>query len=133
MNMLITKLILFNIWTIFADDNTETVSISSSCNDKDVDGVYYIKPTETGAIIPVICSGGYTMIDASLNIDDIQTYFTTMYRYGDMFKNIYGTDCSDSGGWRDWFIPANKKTKWRVADECEGCKPGQIFQDNTAV
>eukprot|EP01083_Nonionella_stella_P271428 919701_1 len=104
-------------------------SISSSCK---TDGLYYIKPTVDGAIIPVLCNDGYTMLDASLNYDALSTYFTTMYKYGDADKTIYGTDCSDSSGWRDWYTPANENTKFRVARNCESCTAGAAYGDNTA-
>ena len=100
--------VLLHLWIVFGG---QTISISSSCNDKDVDGLYYIKPTENGAVIPVICNNGYTMLDASLNFDEISTYFTSLYQYGDpLSPTMYGTDCSETSGWRDWFIPANDVT-----------------------
>ena len=110
----------------------ETVSISSSCNTKTKNGLYYIKPIIDGEIIPVICNNGYTMIDASLNLDSYSGYFTSLYRYGDDRRPMYGTDCSDSSGWRDWFIAANENTKFRVALECQECISGSIYGDNTA-
>ena len=79
---------LISIWSISGND---LVSISSSCNDKEVDGLYYIKPTDHGAVIPVICNNGYTMLDASLNFDQVSTYFTSVYRYGTVDKIVYGT------------------------------------------
>ena len=72
------------------------------------------------------------MLDASLNFDSISSYFTTIYRYGDDRKALYGTDCSETSGWRDWFIPANKHTKFRVAQGCGQCKEGNWYGDNTA-
>ena len=107
------------------------VPVSSSCNDKEVDGLYYIKPTRDGKVIPVICQGGYTMLDASLNLQSLSTYFTSMYQYGDADKKMYGTDCSDNGGWREWFIPANKNTKFTVAKDCMSCEEGGMYGDNT--
>ena len=110
----------------------ETVTISSSCNDKEANGLYYIKPTKNGQVIPVICNNGYTMLDASLNFDAVSSYFTSLYRYGNDDKIMYGTDCSDSSGWRDWFIPANEITKFRVARDCLQCTTGDIYGDSTA-
>eukprot|EP01083_Nonionella_stella_P034161 93529_1 len=55
-----------------------------------------------------------------------------MYKYGDADKTIYGTDCSDSSGWRDWYTPANENTKFRVARNCESCTAGAAYGDNTA-
>eukprot|EP00486_Rosalina_sp_Unknown_P011624 CAMPEP_0201591958 /NCGR_PEP_ID=MMETSP0190_2-20130828/189984_1 /ASSEMBLY_ACC=CAM_ASM_000263 /TAXON_ID=37353 /ORGANISM="Rosalina sp." /LENGTH=966 /DNA_ID=CAMNT_0048050509 /DNA_START=186 /DNA_END=3086 /DNA_ORIENTATION=- len=71
------------------------------------------------------------MLDASLNFDGLSTYFTSLYRYGNDDKAMYGTDCSDTAGWRDWFIPANDNTKFRVARDCMECKSGGIHGDNT--
>ena len=88
------------------------VEVASSCNKKEENGLYYIKPTRQGKVIPVICNNGYTMLDASLDYDSLKSYFTSMYQYGDADKTIYGTDCGDSNGWRDWFIPANDNTKF---------------------
>eukprot|EP01083_Nonionella_stella_P017323 48442_1 len=122
-------LMMHGTYVAMADD---IVSISSSCNDKTVDGLYYIKPSEKGSIIPVICSGGYTMLDASLNYESLSTYFTSMYQYGDEIKMMYGTDCGDSSGWRDWYVPANDNTNFRVALGCEECKTGEMYGDNTA-
>ena len=110
---------------------TESIEISSSCNDKEVDGLYYIKPTHQGEVIPVICNNGYTMIDASLNFDSIASYLTSLYRYGNDDKAMYGTDCADNGGWRDWWTPANDLTKFRVARDCIECQTGGIHGDNT--
>jgi len=110
----------------------DLVSISSSCNTKTKNGLYYIKPLIDGSIIPVICNSGYTMIDLSLNLDSYIEYFTSSYQYGDDERAMYGTDCSDSGGWRDWFIPANENTKFRVSLGCQECKEGGIYGDNTA-
>ena len=122
----ITINILFIVYHV---NSIET--ISSSCNDKERDGLYYIKPTPNGEIIPVICNNGYTMLDASLNFDIIESYFTSMYRYGNDDKIMYGTDCSDSSGWRDWYIPAKDDTKFRVARNCQECTSGDIYGDNT--
>ena len=126
--LLLAYLILF----VYGESEQETISISSSCNDFKKDGLYYIKPTTDGEIIPVICQDGYTMLDVSLNFDSIKTYFTSIYKYGDDDQSMYGTDCGDSGGWRDWFIPANKNTKFRVARNCLECKSGGLYGDNTA-
>ena len=121
---------------VYGEDITAedvTVSIASSCNPHtNKNGLYYIKPTSTGEIIPVICNNGYTMLDASLNLTQLSTYFTSFYRYGSDVQTIYGTDCSDVSGWRDWFIPANENTKFRVAIGCDECKSGEMFGDNTA-
>ena len=72
------------------------------------------------------------MLDASLNFDSISSYFTSLYPYGDDDLRVYGTDCGDSAGWRDWFIPANTDTKFRVAINCLECQEGGIWGDNTA-
>ena len=72
------------------------------------------------------------MLDVSLNFDKISTYFTSVYQYGTDATKLYGTDCGDSGGWRDWFIAANDNTKFRVAVDCLECKKGEMYGDNTA-
>jgi len=118
------------------DDEEDTTSsssmveLASSCNTKP-DGLWYIKPTAEGAVLPVVCQNGFTMLDASLNFDSLASYLTSVYQYGDSDKVIYGTDCGDSNGWRDWFTPANLHTKFRVARDCESCEAGGIFGDNT--
>jgi len=108
----------------------EVVEIASSCNAKK-DGLHYIKPTKYGEVIPVICNDGFTMLDASLNFDSLATYFSSIYQYGNADKTIYGTDCGDDAGWREWYSPANKNTKFRVALNCLSCEQGGIYGENT--
>lgn len=54
----------------------DLVEIPNSCINLD-DGLYYIKPTADGPVIPAICSESYTMIDISLNFDAISQYFSS--------------------------------------------------------
>ena len=122
---------------LFAIYLTETLSssqiaIPTSCNDQSIDGVYYIKPTASGNVIPVICSNGYTMLDLSLNEHAIRSYFTSFYQYGDEFRTIYGTDCGESSAWKDWYIPADSDTQFRVADQCTECIDGEQHGSSTA-
>ena len=132
-----TRFLLFLlqfIWAVFLATSSlpSEITVPSSCNDQTVDGLYYVKPTAAGPIMPAICSNGYTMVDPSLNLDAIQQYFTSFYRYGDEFVTVYGTDCGESSGWTDWFIPADSDTQFRVANDCSECLDGEQHGSNTA-
>ena len=50
-------------------DPRRYIKVYSQCdaNIHQNNGLYYIKPTDDGPVIPVICSNGYTMIDLSLD------------------------------------------------------------------
>ena len=65
------------------DRSSSTTTIYSSCNDIEVDGLYYIKPMQSLPILPVICSNGYAMLDASLD-QHLRRYpsFLTSWDYG---------------------------------------------------
>ena len=58
------------------DDEGNQIQLYNSCIDLE-DGMFYIKPTEGGPVIPVICSNSYTMIDISLHFDSIMHYFSS--------------------------------------------------------
>ena len=86
-------------------------------------GLYYIKPSDDGPIIPVICSNGYTMIDVSLdtNLKFIPHYLSS-YDYARATKEYILTDLDDTSTFREWWLPSDKNTKFRVAKNCASCE-----------
>ena len=62
---------------------SDTITVYSSCNEINIDGLYYIKPMPSLPILPVICSNGYAMLDVSLD-QQLRQYpsFLTSWDYG---------------------------------------------------
>ena len=112
------------------DESIETIEIHNSCIDLE-DGMYYIKPTEDGAIIPVICSNWYTMIDISLNFDAITSYFST-WDFSKSDTYIIGPELDDYVSWRDWWTVADETYSFRPAANCHKCYSDDDYNDNGA-
>ena len=119
------------ISTIHSPD--EYVSIPSSCNDIKKDGLYYIKPTESGAVIPVICNNGYAMLDLSLdlNLNSYSQYLTSWDYSRNSFEYILPS-LDDQSTFKQWWIPSSSdiNTKFRIAPDCETCQTSSEFGDN---
>lgn len=86
-------------------------------------GLYYVKPSEDGPIIPVICSNGYTMIDVSLdtNLKSIPHYLSS-HDYARGTKEYILTQLDDTSTFRQWWLPSDKNTKFRIAKNCASCE-----------
>eukprot|EP00486_Rosalina_sp_Unknown_P012144 CAMPEP_0201592364 /NCGR_PEP_ID=MMETSP0190_2-20130828/190279_1 /ASSEMBLY_ACC=CAM_ASM_000263 /TAXON_ID=37353 /ORGANISM="Rosalina sp." /LENGTH=866 /DNA_ID=CAMNT_0048051107 /DNA_START=228 /DNA_END=2828 /DNA_ORIENTATION=+ len=83
-----------------------------------------------GGILPVICNNGWTMIDGSLDVDmNFLPSFVTSYDYG-RSKAYTFSRLDDLVTFREWFLPADDNTKFRVAPGCNECVEGE-FGDNT--
>ena len=110
---------------------TTTTTIYSSCNEITDDGLYYIKPMADKPVLPVICSNGYSMLDASLDKNlKIYPSFLTSWDYGRLNTYYILSRLDDLVTFRDWFIPADDNTKFNIALGCNECIPGD-FGDNT--
>eukprot|EP01084_Bolivina_argentea_P301901 520989_1 len=96
-------------------------------------GLYYIKPSEDGPVIPVICSNGYTMIDLSLdiNLKSIPLYLSS-YDYSRGSLNYVITNLDDTSTFRQWWLPSDKNTKFRIAPDCASCEQSTdpLLNDN---
>eukprot|EP00485_Elphidium_margaritaceum_P004154 CAMPEP_0202692848 /NCGR_PEP_ID=MMETSP1385-20130828/7126_1 /ASSEMBLY_ACC=CAM_ASM_000861 /TAXON_ID=933848 /ORGANISM="Elphidium margaritaceum" /LENGTH=982 /DNA_ID=CAMNT_0049348447 /DNA_START=45 /DNA_END=2993 /DNA_ORIENTATION=- len=110
---------------------TEYSVVYSSCSDIDVDGLYYIKPMADRPVIPVICSHGYTMLDASLD-EHLTAYpaYLSSFDYPRLDTNHILSRLDDLSTFREWFAVADEFTKFNVAPDCTECVPGD-FGDNT--
>ena len=119
------------IYAIFAKDDTMHTTIHSSCNDIRVNGLYYIKPLPDLPILPVICSNGYSMLDASLDAN-LQSYpsHLSSWDYGRTNTDHILSQLDDLSTFREWFIASDKNTKFRVAPRCNECIGGE-FGNNT--
>eukprot|EP01083_Nonionella_stella_P034158 93523_1 len=111
--------------------STNYVTIASSCNEMDRDGLYYIKPLEDGAVIPVICNNGYAMLDVSLDahLESYPSYLTSYTYARDSFDWILPT-LDDTSTFREWFTPSDTETKFRVAPQCRSCESSNDFGDD---
>ena len=113
-----------------SQSKTDYVDIYSHCdttpnsNIHINNGLYYIKPFEDGPIIPTICSNGYTMIDPSLDLtlDNIPSYLSS-WDYSRLSLNYIITNLDDTSTFREWWLPSNDDTKFRIAHECKQCLP----------
>ncbi len=122
-------LMLISITTGINDDTKDSlmdpqkyVKIYSQCDPSPNsaihknNGLYYIKPSETKPVIPVICSNGYTMLDLSLdtNLKSIPSYLSS-YDYSRGSTDYLITNLDDTSTFREWWLPSNKNTKFHVA------------------
>eukprot|EP01084_Bolivina_argentea_P155033 270204_1 len=112
------------------DDTVETIDLHNSCIDLE-DGMYYIKPTADGLVIPVICSNWYTMIDISLNFEAITSYFST-FSYSKSDTYIIGPELDDNVSWRQWWSIADDAYSFRSAANCHKCYSDDDYGDNSA-
>eukprot|EP01084_Bolivina_argentea_P014720 27536_1 len=109
-------------------DPAKYVKIYSSCDSQNIihknNGLYYIKPSFNSVIIPVICSNGYTMIDPSLdlNLNNIASYLSS-WDYSRLSLNFIITNLDDTSTFREWWLPADINTQFRVAKDCKSCDP----------
>eukprot|EP01083_Nonionella_stella_P207477 753677_1 len=98
-------------------------------------GLYYIKPSADGPIIPVICSNGYTMLDLSLdtNLKSIPSYLSS-YDYSRGSIDYVIPNLDDTSTFREWWLPSHKNTKFRVAQNCESCEQSSdpLLSDNVS-
>eukprot|EP01084_Bolivina_argentea_P014717 27531_1 len=107
-------------------DPAKYVKIYSSCDSQNIihknNGLYYIKPSFNSVIIPVICSNGYTMIDPSLdlNLNNIASYLSS-WDYSRLSLNFIITNLDDTSTFREWWLPADINTQFRVAKDCKSC------------
>lgn len=113
-----------------SDNDGNLIEIHNSCINLD-DGMFYIKPTEEGPVIPVICSKSYTMIDISLHFGNIAHYFSS-YDYSKSDTYIIGPELDDMVSWREWWTPADDTYLFRTATNCHACYPDETWESNAA-
>eukprot|EP01084_Bolivina_argentea_P013335 24993_1 len=112
----------------------QLLTIQSDCTNLE-DGLQYILPDPSiGTVIPVRCNGGFTMLDGALT-PNLHDYFTSYFMsHRDSTLMLPNTD--EHTSWRDWFIPADEDTLFRVAATCQEClgddNEGTMRGDNTA-
>ena len=98
------------------------IEVKSSCNDITEDGLYYIKPTEYGNVIPVICSRGYTMIDLSLDqsMESFSVYLESwnVETSNGRMKPYF----SDDDRFHELWLLTDQFTKFRIAPKCTSCE-----------
>eukprot|EP00485_Elphidium_margaritaceum_P009873 CAMPEP_0202685912 /NCGR_PEP_ID=MMETSP1385-20130828/1730_1 /ASSEMBLY_ACC=CAM_ASM_000861 /TAXON_ID=933848 /ORGANISM="Elphidium margaritaceum" /LENGTH=1663 /DNA_ID=CAMNT_0049340385 /DNA_START=133 /DNA_END=5121 /DNA_ORIENTATION=- len=110
------------------------IEIASDCSNLE-DGLQYILPDEQiGSVIPVICDNGWTMLNAALT-PNLVDYFTS-YSLSHRDPTLMLPNTDDHTSWRDWFIPADEDTLFRVAADCSQCAADDyadtMWGDNTA-
>eukprot|EP01083_Nonionella_stella_P256327 878687_1 len=98
------------------DTSEYTTTIYSSCNDIKKDGLYYIKPIPDLPVLPVICSNGYTMLDASLDIN-LKTlpFFLSSWDYPRLNTYYILSRLDDENTFREWYLPSDENTKFNIA------------------
>ena len=129
--MISTAILVIVSVALADDDNDKLVTIYSSCNEIEKNGLYYIKPMKEAGILPVICNNGYTMIDGSLDMDiNILPQFLNSWDQGQWQDGGIISNLDDLSTFREWWLPADENTKFRVAKDCGECIDGQ-FGDNT--
>eukprot|EP00485_Elphidium_margaritaceum_P007624 CAMPEP_0202695936 /NCGR_PEP_ID=MMETSP1385-20130828/9363_1 /ASSEMBLY_ACC=CAM_ASM_000861 /TAXON_ID=933848 /ORGANISM="Elphidium margaritaceum" /LENGTH=1002 /DNA_ID=CAMNT_0049352021 /DNA_START=118 /DNA_END=3126 /DNA_ORIENTATION=+ len=109
--------------------SSDTVDIYSHCDPTPNsaihanNGLYYIKPFADGPIIAAICSNGYTMLDPSLdvNLDRFPSYLSS-WDYSRLSLEYIITNLDDTSTFREWWLPADAYTHWRVAAQCKSCE-----------
>ena len=115
------------------DSVRQQVDIASDCTDLN-DGLQYILPDPSiGTVIPVTCDNGWTMLNGELT-PNIYDYFTS-YSLSHRDPTIILPNTDDHTSWRDWFIPADENTLFRVAEDCSTCLADDSdtqWGDNTA-
>lgn len=135
MQELISIICIVASWSIIhAQPSDEMVTIYSSCNEVKENGLYYIAPMADypQRILPVICSNGYAMIDGSLDMDtNTLRQFITSWDEGPWQLGRIFSRLDDLSTFRQWWLPADKDTKFRVAKNCGTCATGSRFGDNT--
>ena len=144
MNLYIITLLVSIITITSSDDNDEKdmmmdpkkyIKIYSQCdsNIHTNNGIYYIKPSIDGEVIPVICSNGYTMIDLSLdtNLNSIPSYLSS-FDYSRIDPDYIITNLDDTSTFREWLTFADKSTLFRVAKDCQSCQQSSdpLLNDN---
>eukprot|EP00484_Ammonia_sp_Unknown_P011181 CAMPEP_0197073724 /NCGR_PEP_ID=MMETSP1384-20130603/210752_1 /TAXON_ID=29189 /ORGANISM="Ammonia sp." /LENGTH=1715 /DNA_ID=CAMNT_0042512563 /DNA_START=84 /DNA_END=5232 /DNA_ORIENTATION=+ len=112
----------------------QQIEIASDCTELD-DGLQYILPDPSiGTVIPVMCDNGWTMLNGALT-PNIYDYFTS-YSLSHRDTTLILPNTDDHTSWRDWFIPADDDTLFRVAEDCTQCladdNPDTLWGDNTA-
>jgi len=117
-----------------ANDVHKQVDIASDCTNLD-DGLQYILPDPSvGTVIPVTCDNGWTMLNGALT-PNIYDYFTS-YSLSHRDNTIILPQTDDHTSWRNWFIPADDDTSFRVAADCSSClgddNEDTMWGDNTA-
>eukprot|EP01083_Nonionella_stella_P149556 475219_1 len=112
-------------------NNEATVTLHSSCNYIEQNGLYYIKPTEDGPVLPVICSDTYTMIDGSLdpNLESIPAYLSS-WEHARGYTTYIVSQLDDLSPWRDWWTLATPRTSFRVANQCLMCESSGTYGDD---
>ena len=112
--------------------SAEYVRIHSSCNDIDRDGLYYIKPTKEGKVIPVLCSNGYTMINPAFD-NTLSSYpsYLTSYTYGRSSTDWIIPSLDDTSNFKQWWTPSDEYTKFRIAPNCKSCISTEEYGDDT--
>eukprot|EP01083_Nonionella_stella_P087970 244933_1 len=112
-------------------DPSPYTTVYSSCNEIQTNGLYYIKPLPHLPVLPVICSNGFAMLDASLdiNLNSFPSYLTS-WDYGRINTDYILSALDDTSTFRQWFIPADGNTKFYIAPQCMECEAGE-FDANT--
>ena len=128
---LLLSLILAN------DDNNmnnmnNMVTLQSSCNTIEQNGLYYIKPTIDGPVIPVLCSNGYTMIDISFDSNlESYPYYLSSWDYARGHSDHIIPNLDDISTFREWWSISDELTLFRVAENCEICESTDKYGDNS--
>jgi len=112
------------------DADVESVEIYSHCDASPHseihtnNGLYYVKPLADGPVIAAICSNGYTMLDPSLdlNLAHFAAYLSS-WDYSRLSTNYLITNLDDTSTFRQWWLPSDPHTKFRVAAQCKSCQP----------
>jgi len=113
------------------EEGDEYTTVYSSCNEVEVDGLYYIKPLPDLPVLPVICSNGYAMLDASLDINlNVYPSYLSSWDYGRLNTDYILSRLDDLSTFREWFLPADENTQFYVAPGCTECVAGD-YDDNT--
>eukprot|EP00485_Elphidium_margaritaceum_P018336 CAMPEP_0202729440 /NCGR_PEP_ID=MMETSP1385-20130828/186133_1 /ASSEMBLY_ACC=CAM_ASM_000861 /TAXON_ID=933848 /ORGANISM="Elphidium margaritaceum" /LENGTH=1043 /DNA_ID=CAMNT_0049395701 /DNA_START=32 /DNA_END=3164 /DNA_ORIENTATION=- len=96
-------------------------------------GLYYIKPDANGPVIAAICSNGYTMIDPTfdLRLERLPSYLSS-WDYSRMSLDMIMPNLDDTATFREWWLPSDEATKFRIADQCRACESSKATTPENA-
>ena len=113
-----------------SNDKDTITNVYSSCGY--IDGLFYLKPSADLGILPAICSHGYAMLDGFLdrNLQSLPQFLSS-YDYERYSTDHLIPNLDDFASFRQWLLPSDNSTTFRVAADCSECIDGE-FGENTA-
>jgi len=112
------------------DYPVDVAVLPTACNDLE-DGYHWIRPMFSSDDFPNIyvkCVDGYTLLDPSLmaleNHHHIKGIFSS---YSDITDFMASASLNDHVTWREWLLPADEGTHFKVSEDCSTCSETEDF------